>query len=735
MKITKIYTVSIIMFLFFFIFSGINLKAQNGKDTLTMDDLFDMDLEQLMNLEVISSSKSEQKVSVAPNVISLINSTQIHAYGWSSLNDILYKHPGFFPSQDYDRRTVGFRGNFEGWNNNHLMMLIDGVPFNDNLYGTAYTWEITPLIFTKSVEIIRGPGAALYGTNATNGVVTMNTMSFKDFGNNKVFLNASYGEQNTHNYDVISGFNTKLFSNVTSISIFKTDSVDYNSYDGSGELDQNGILKKFDVKDNRQSAYFFTKFEGENKLKGLDFQFHHQQWEYETGHGWLWNIPDNKETMKESRDIFMLKYSGKISDKLSHEYVVRYQLHNIDWDLFYYRKSSEYTWGANEYLKTHGQDLFTRIQYQYLFSKKANILTALETSSFYYNGDTKHYSNFDLTTFESFSNNEHRDLGSWFQPIEKKPINTISGFMQFASGEWLGKYLVLTAGMRYDIEFFKYIDLTDVEAVTLNKNFHEFSPRLALIILPTNKFTIKLMYGKGFRAPTPTEMFGSNTWTLASNLKELEPERLQTYEIALDYQLTKKLVARLNTFYNKTEGQIAYSLGNNNLSTNIYTLENIGLESEIQLTSNTFFGFVNASYVKRVNEDIYKKEQVWVSENPDSITWAPSIIANIGLGYHFNKINASVLSHYQGEVLRRKLDLYSQAELTAMGLTEQPRENSVKAWISFDAKISYKFKYVEVGLSAVNILNTPNYLVKNLKYPFDYKMNERRIMFTTLISF
>jgi len=165
-----------------FILFGFISNAQEKADTLTMDDLFNMDIEQIMKLEVSSSSKSSQKVSVAPNVISVYSSSQIHSFNWNSLNDILYKHPGFFPSQDYDRRTVSFRGNFEGWNNNHLMLLVDGVPFNDNLYGTAYTWEITPLIFTKSLEIIKGTGAALYGTNATNGVLSINTFSYKDFG-------------------------------------------------------------------------------------------------------------------------------------------------------------------------------------------------------------------------------------------------------------------------------------------------------------------------------------------------------------------------------------------------------------------------------------------------------------------------------------------------------------------------------------------------------------------------
>ncbi|MBN1252255.1 MAG: Plug domain-containing protein [Bacteroidales bacterium] len=156
-KIKQLIKISLMLFLF----SLSNVVFAQTDDSLSIDDMFEMNLEELLNIDVVSSSKSAEKVNVAPNVITVFGADYIKSFGWNSLNDMLYKHAGFFPSQDYDRRTVGYRGNFEGWNNNHLLLMVDGVPFNDNLYGTAYTWEITPLIFTKSLEVIRGPGAAL----------------------------------------------------------------------------------------------------------------------------------------------------------------------------------------------------------------------------------------------------------------------------------------------------------------------------------------------------------------------------------------------------------------------------------------------------------------------------------------------------------------------------------------------------------------------------------------------
>src|SRR4029079_15339466 len=116
----------------------------------------------------------------APSVISVIPREQMQDYGWNSASDVLFHQPGFRPAQDYDRGTVASRGTFEGWNNNHLLQLVDGIPFNDNLYGTAYTWDISPLFLARTVEVLRRPGSAVYGSNAVNGVVQVNTLSPAD---------------------------------------------------------------------------------------------------------------------------------------------------------------------------------------------------------------------------------------------------------------------------------------------------------------------------------------------------------------------------------------------------------------------------------------------------------------------------------------------------------------------------------------------------------------------------
>lgn len=717
----------------------VNSTIVDVKMTRTDLSIFDLSLEELMNIEVVSSSKSEQNIRYAPNIISVVPFQRLLEYEYQSINEVLYHQAGFYPAQDYERSIVGSRGNFEGWNNNHLYLLIDGVPFNDNLYGTAYTWEITPLVFTKNMEIIKGPGAALYGSNATNGVITLNTFSAEDFENQNGFISFKYGSLNTHKLDFISGSSFKKFDAVFSFTNYSTIGNEYQSYDGSFQTDTNGNILKLKVNDNRQSNYIFTKITGKGSLDGFSIQYHKQMWNFQTGHGWLWNISDFDEPMKENRDIFVIKYNDKYG-KIKQEHLIRYQNHSIDWNMRYYRQGSFnnfYPSGAIEYLKTNAQDVFARFQLLFNFKKNAFFVGGIEPSIFFYNGDQEHYANFDI-------NNEHNSdwqpnalgrflkVGHWFEPIANKPVTNIGSFVHVDLGDLISNYFKMTIGARYDFQFFNYIDIADNNIVK-NKTFQQFSPRLAFIILPSDEFNIKLMAGTAFRAPTPTEMFGSNTWTLASNIKELKPEIVKTLEVAFDYMISRRLNFKINAFYLDYENQIAYSVANYNLSTNIFTTSNLGVEGEILFDFNKISGYFNASFYKRLNETIFEPEQIYVSQHNDKITWAPYHTSNMGIVYKTKLFNFVANGHFQSKVFRRDLDQYAENDLTYYGFDSQPRNNTVNSYFLLDLKIEYKTKYANFSVNANNILNSDIYLCKNMKYPFDYKQQGRTLYGTIKI--
>ena len=114
------------------------------------------------------------------------------------------------------------RGNLDGWNNNHILHLVDGIPINDNLYGSAYTW-FTPVFTAKTMEVIRGPGSALYGSNAMNGVVQMNTLKAVDLDNPIYTKISLYGSNSSSRHEFMTGSTSDNYDFIMAYSWHQTD--------------------------------------------------------------------------------------------------------------------------------------------------------------------------------------------------------------------------------------------------------------------------------------------------------------------------------------------------------------------------------------------------------------------------------------------------------------------------------------------------------------------------------
>ncbi|MDZ4725594.1 MAG: TonB-dependent receptor [Leptospira sp.] len=750
----------------------------------------------LANQVTTSATKIARKTNEAPNIVSVISDKEIKDYGRVSLNDILYQLPGFSPSMDYDRRTVSSRGIFEGWNNNHLMLLMDGVQFNDNLYGSAYTSEITPVSLIKSLEVIRGPGSALYGSNATNGVININTYSGNDL-KGEIRTRVRVGDKGTRIYDFTTGNTGQLFSHVMTYNNYSTNGNNYKSHDGSGRVDEFGYLNKYTTNDARGNDYVFLRLDGEGALKGLSVQYHRQNWNFQTGHGWLWRIPDVKENMSESRQMVSLKYTSKITEKFSQEYVLRYQEHNINWNMRFAENGAYdgfYPAGMTEYLKTGAKDILSRAQWTYILPNNGSILGGVEGTLFKYNGDKEHYSNINVNNstdgYPSFSpDNGQRKLGPWLEWIKDKPIQKGAAFAQITSGKVFRRLVEFTLGMRYDETVIHYrgIDQPNQETIgnpasyfvnpddpnnssntpyinevlgppfiTNEKRiFRKTNPRLGVVFFPASNLTIKAMAGTAYREPSVTELFGANTFSLASNPRKLKPEFIRTSELAIDWLAFKYLNLRANYFLTRFENQIAYSVANNNLSTNIYTVVNDGAEIEALSSYKIISGFVNFSVVRRRNEHI---QDTTVSRERNKVSWVPAQTANAGINIKWEKIFSSLAVHYQGAVRRRASDLGSIDPVTGYGpldpstfvkedfSTYQPyiygsqypvnRPREVPSWINVNFRVGYQImENMNMAFFVTNLLNHYQPLIKNNLYPFDYINEGRRYMFDFSANF
>jgi outer membrane receptor for ferrienterochelin and colicins len=153
--------------------------AVAGAQTKDTRDLLSLSMEDLLKVEVVSSaSKFPQEVKEAPASITVITASEMRRYGHRTLADTLASVRGFYTTYDRNYSYVGMRGFARpGDYNTRVLLLIDGQRLNDPIYdmapiGTDFPIDISLI---ERVEVIRGPGSSLYGTNAVMAVINVIT--------------------------------------------------------------------------------------------------------------------------------------------------------------------------------------------------------------------------------------------------------------------------------------------------------------------------------------------------------------------------------------------------------------------------------------------------------------------------------------------------------------------------------------------------------------------------------
>ena len=175
------------------------LSLANNK----LDDLLNTDLEHLMTLQITSVSKRSEALIDAPAAVSVMTSDDIAHSGMRTIPDLLRLSPGLDVAQvnahQWAISSRGFNDRFA----NKLLVLMDGRTVYDPFFSGVY-WDMQDYILPDldRIEVIRGPGASLYGANAVNGVInitskdsseTQGTRVDTGYGNTEQSASARYG--------------------------------------------------------------------------------------------------------------------------------------------------------------------------------------------------------------------------------------------------------------------------------------------------------------------------------------------------------------------------------------------------------------------------------------------------------------------------------------------------------------------------------------------------------------
>src|SRR5436305_2925669 len=158
------------------LFLGSSVSAQNQG----VPDISRMSIEELMNVEVTSVAKRPQRVADAAAAVFVITQEDIRRSGAASIPEALRMVPGLQVARiDENKWAIGSRG-FNGRFDNKLLVLIDGRSVYTPLFSGVY-WNVQDVMLedVDRIEVIRGPGATLWGANAVDGVINVITKKAK----------------------------------------------------------------------------------------------------------------------------------------------------------------------------------------------------------------------------------------------------------------------------------------------------------------------------------------------------------------------------------------------------------------------------------------------------------------------------------------------------------------------------------------------------------------------------
>lgn len=613
------------------------LPVANAQQDTTFESALELSIEQLMNTKVSIATKSEQKISEAPAIVTVITEEVIKNSGARYLTDILKDVPGFeFAKSRMGIVNIGVRGVKDILTSARFLVLKDGVPFNDAMYSSGISmnkqFDINSI---QRIEVIRGPGSALYGRNAFIGVVNIITKTGKDGFNPEIYT--SIGMLNTMS---IGGSVSSYYNDLRSyISFEKTISDVTNSTFADG----------FGGESVWKIGYDNITLNTTLNYKGFTFSGSY----YDLMNG-VSTGPFMTSSDKTSKiGIYSLGYATPISSKLSFNIRLYGRNENQVQHIEIYKPllpievapgltiGDVYPEGAYVTPKFKSYNYGSDVNFNVNINNHHSSLIGIQTDLYGIN-NAELFSSYDTYTNAPLTYVENEDTlyrgketlvkeqRGWIEGNGHDYINTAFYFQHIYAPL---KTLQFTFGGRYDID-------SEFGGI--------FNPRLAVVWNTNRKLYFKLLYGQAYRAPNTQEQYKLTGFTIGN--KSLKPETIKTTELSIDYNFTSKINNRITFFYNIINNMIyAQGLTSGTPGSpydNIGKNTSEGFEYEFKTILNkNFYLFANYSFTMSEDE-VSSKENVEKYAHRDI---APHKI-NFGANYRFLKyLNLYIGLNYRSE--------------------------------------------------------------------------------------
>lgn len=609
-------------------------------------DISELSLADLLDTPIAVATKDARNTRETPAVVTAVSREEILTSGASDLLGVLQLVPGFsFHTDVVGVVGAGFRGlwGHEG----KVLLLIDGIEMNDLLYSTTQFGNRIPVHIIERVEVIRGPGSAVYGGNAELAVVNVITRQAKDLQGVEV---AGRYAQNSNTYaDRTLGLSAGwAFESGAEVAL--------NFSTGQGRRSQSTYTDFAGTSVDLKTTNWVDPFviTASVKYKGLTAKFLYDDYRTGSGDGYGLVLTDPKTPQRFRTLGADVRYKLDLGEHVSVTPYATYS-YQVPWETsdpaneLYFTKSAQRIRGGAALTVTPLDEL--------------SLLAGVEGY-----GDMAWLNDPQLIGFQTD-----------FQGSNSVAYGNVAAYAQVL---WDNRFVNLAVGGRYEWN---------------SKIGSNFAPRIALT-KRIEKFHVKLLYSGAFRSPG-IENFNLNPG--------IQAEQTQVLEAEAGLQLSDVVFASMNAFYMRLANPIVFGVDPATLVQTYINENTVGTAGyELELQARGRFGFLRAAYSLAVPTE-NGAATYQVPGHPESLLGFAThkvtvmgrwrIWSGLGLGG-----SAVFLSERFGY-------LQGTGELDADGnpiaqLGQHPATLAVNLWVGYE-DLGLKGLSLQVGVD--NLLNAP----------------------------
>ncbi len=553
------------------------LVAAAGSTALRGQEKAD-DLESILNIPVEIATQRRQKLVEAPSIISVVTRADIERYGYREMTDILRSIPGFdFGLDSGGLMGIAFRGIWA--HEGKALVLVDGITVSPLHNGNVNWYGYLPADMVERVEVIRGPGSAVYGQFAGVTVIHIHTRGPEGLDGGRFSVRGEFlkgGTQGQGAYlaaggnlggkvgiSINAGFQTSNLSATPYVDIYRTGTA-YAQDKGNSRREAGYVSATIDARGTRVQVLRSTYQGAQADGSGAGPRDNPA------------NLPDLPSGVVGSGTRVVQGIRISRDTPLADDFVLG---------------------AALETIQNSGGTVYPQ--------SKAS-------SGVNHSGTNRERNGLDLSLTWTPNTTTSAQVGTgflqdWERSVDLAGIGALRDPLN--PGRRLAQQRLVTT-----YQYAQFIHQRERLGVTLGARYqdndlgHAFAPRLGVTYV-NGRFNAKLLYGEAYRAPTLFQTYS----TFFAFRGFVKPERIRTEELEVGWRLNHAAVIRVNAYQLAVRDAITSNVdGTAYYISNGGTVKTQGVEATLDIRALDWGGYASLSYVEPGSEfDRYFQASHW----------------------------------------------------------------------------------------------------------------------------